>query len=117
MFKTDSLQLDIFFWLKMHEDCVNWCAACHKCQKSKTPQPKSNGLLIPIESLYPFHILNMDIKGPYKVSKNGFKYILVCVDHFTSWPEAIPIQKRMKEENTNYIMIKHTKTLNLTKRI
>jgi len=81
-----------FYWLKMHEDCVNWCAACHKCQKSKTPQPKSNGLLIPIESLYPFHILNMDIKGPYKVSKNGFKYILVCVDHFTSWPEAIRLK-------------------------
>jgi len=81
-----------FYWLKMHEDCVNWCAACQKCQKSKMPQPKSNGLLIPIESLFPFHILNMDIKGPYKISKNGFKYILVCVDHFTSWPEAIPLK-------------------------
>ena len=34
----------------------------------------------------------MDIKGPYKVSKNGYKYVLVAVDQFTSWPEAMPLK-------------------------
>ena len=36
--------------------------------------------------------MNMDIKGPYKVSKNGYKYVLVAVDQFTSWPEAMPLK-------------------------
>ena len=81
-----------FYWLKMHEDCVNWTASCKTCQVHKLSRPVSNGLLIPIITTHPFEKLNMDIKGPYKTSKNGFKYILVCIDQFTSWPEAFPLK-------------------------
>jgi hypothetical protein len=31
----------------------------------------------------------MDIVGPLPVSQSGNKYILVCVDYLTRWPEAI----------------------------
>jgi len=81
-----------FYWLKMHEDCVNWTTACQTCQKHKIGRHVSYGLLRPIVSEHPFEKINMDIKGPYKISKNGFKYILVCVDQFTSWPEAAPLK-------------------------
>ena len=40
----------------------------------------------------------MDIVGPLKCSKNGFKYILVCVDHFTSWVEAAPMKSMTAKE-------------------
>jgi len=32
------------------------------------------------------------VPGIGKTSKNGFKYILVCIDQFTSCPEAFPLK-------------------------
>jgi hypothetical protein len=40
----------------------------------------------------------MDILGSIKCSKNGYKYILVCVDHFTSWVEAAPMKTMTAKE-------------------
>jgi hypothetical protein len=81
-----------FYWPSMLDDCVRWCSACVKCKIFKTKQPISQGLLIPIESTHPFHMINIDIKGPYKLSAQGYRYILVIVDHFTSWVEAAPMR-------------------------
>ena len=73
-----------FYWNGMHRDCCDWVAACTSCFGHKSNQPLSNGLLIPIVSTKPFELLGMDILGPLKCSKNGYKYSLVCVDHFTA---------------------------------
>ena len=81
-----------FYWISMHEDCKNWVAACQTCQKVKLNQPISSGLLKPIISSKPFELLGIDILGPLKLSKNNYKYILICVDHFTSWVEAIALK-------------------------
>ena len=37
-----------------------------------------------------FDHVHIDIVGPLPYA-NGFRYLLICVDRFTSWPEAIPI--------------------------
>ena len=81
-----------FYWPTMVDDCVRWCNACEKCRIFKTKQPISNGLLIPIVSTHPFHMINIDIKGPFHVSPQGFRYFLVVIDHFTSWVEASPMR-------------------------
>ena len=81
-----------FFWPNMHRDCVDWTAACLTCKKIKTNKPFSHGLLEPIKAERPFQILGIDIKGPLTPSKNGYRYILVIVDHFTSWVEAAPLK-------------------------
>ena len=81
-----------FYWQGMYRDTINWCAACLKCIQHKTGKPISNGLLIPIITTQPFEIVSIDIKGPYKVTSDGYEYILVCIDHFTSWPEAAPLK-------------------------
>ena len=40
----------------------------------------------PVEA--PFVKLGLDIIGPHKQTPRGFKYLIVCVDYFTSWVEA-----------------------------
>ena len=82
----------------MFADVGRWVGACIKCRVHKDNQPKSSGLLVPIKSAYPFQILCVDIKGPIKISKNGYKYILVCVDHFTSWVETAPLKSITAKE-------------------
>ena len=37
-----------------------------------------------------FDHIHLDIVGPLP-PPNGFTYLLTCVDHFTRWPEVIPI--------------------------
>ena len=39
----------------------------------------------------PMERIAMDILGPFPVTENGNKYILVICDYFTKWVEAIPI--------------------------
>ena len=81
-----------FYWNGMHKDVNDWVASCTKCFTHKANQPLSQGKLIPIISNRPFQLVCVDILGPFKNSKNGFKYMLVCIDHFTSWVEAAPMK-------------------------
>lgn len=45
-----------------------------------------------IEAEGPGEILSVDVTGPYTTSREGYRYLLTCIDHFTKWPEAIPLR-------------------------
>ena len=81
-----------FYWDKMHNDIVNYCHACIKCNQFKTNKQTSNGFLIPIVTTKPFEIVAIDLIGPLHETEDGNKYVLVCVDLFTSWVEALPLK-------------------------
>ena len=89
-----------FFWPSMHADTVRFVKACVTCNKIKTTQQKQNGLLMPIVSTGPFEIMCVDIIGPIHTSEHGFKYILNCIDHYSSWAEAAPLRTLTAEETS-----------------
>ena len=76
----------------MIHDIKLWVNSCRKCTQHKRYKPHNHGLLMPITSLYPFQIVGIDIAGPFKRTNGGNKYILVCIDYFTNWIEAIPLK-------------------------
>ncbi|KAA3670139.1 uncharacterized protein DEA37_0010794, partial [Paragonimus westermani] len=41
---------------------------------------------------HPGKRVGVDITGPLRVKKRGNRYILVLVDHFTEWSEAVRIK-------------------------
>jgi hypothetical protein len=53
------------------------------------------------ETKGPFEFTSTDICGPYPVTERGSRYFLTFTDHFTRFPEAIPIPnqdaKRLRE--------------------
>ena len=87
-----ALLKEQYYWKGMFKDINDWVAACPKCSSVKTNIPKRNGLLQPIVTVKPFEIVAVDIMGPLTVSEEGYKYLLNCVDLFTSWPEAVPLK-------------------------
>ena len=63
------------------------CRSCAVCATAK----KSSSSPDPLQSVtagYPGQLVAMDLVGPLPVSDQNNRYILVCIDYFTRWPEA-----------------------------
>lgn len=40
---------------------------------------------------------HVDIAGPLKESKEGYKYVLVAVEAFSGWPVVVPLKSQNSE--------------------
>jgi transposase InsO family protein len=83
-----------FWWNKCEIDVAAWVKSCVFCNRRKGGQPKRQGLTEPILSQRPFDVVGFDIVGPLPEDKDGNRYLLTAVDHFTRYPLAIPITNR-----------------------
>ncbi len=75
----------------MYQDIKDWIATCQVCQ-AQAKLPRSNKApLQPISVGRPMHCVGIDIVGPLPRTSQGNAYILVMMDYFTKWPEAVPV--------------------------
>jgi cleavage and polyadenylation specificity factor subunit 1 len=79
-----------FVWPGVQKDCRTWARARQSCQRCKV----SRHIVTPLADFTPpaayFLHVHIDLVGPLPVS-SGYTYCLMAVDHFTHWPEVIPI--------------------------
>jgi hypothetical protein len=75
----------------MDEDIRDFVQNCRDWQIRKSKSSSNQGKLQIFPSLYPFHTVCMDILGLRSETVHGNKYVLVCVDRFTRWPELVPL--------------------------
>ena len=80
-----------FVWLGLAKDVMSWARACTQCQRAKaqrhTTAPLQN-FSLPDRHFQHVHV---DIVGPLPISE-GYSYLFTMVDHFTHWPEAVPMK-------------------------
>ncbi|GBM75960.1 Retrovirus-related Pol polyprotein from transposon 412 [Araneus ventricosus] len=89
--KTLSKTRESFYWDRLRADVENWCRECHACGARKGPKTRTKGRLQRYNVGAPFERMALDILGPFPVTTKGNRYVLVLMDYFTKWPEAIPI--------------------------
>eukprot|EP00253_Pinus_taeda_P028060 PITA_28060 len=74
----------------MFKDCITVVRSCHSCQifNSKTRRPPTP--LQPVVVVGPFAKWGIDFMTCNPTSARGHGYIIVAVDYFTKWAEAMP---------------------------
>ena len=81
----------------MRQDVVDFIQICDRCARRKDgniPKSPSGEPLVANEFL---EILAADFIGPLQTTKDGNKYILTFVDHFTRYCFAIPLPEETAE--------------------
>ena len=74
----------------MDIDISKWCRSCKGYQTAKVSRHNKPVFGKFDEPTARFDHVHIDIVRPLPYA-NGFRYLLTCVDHFTRWPEAIPL--------------------------
>jgi cleavage and polyadenylation specificity factor subunit 1 len=80
-----------FVWPNMRKDVQLWAKSCVPCQKSKISRHTKSILGEYQKPSERFREVHIDLVGPLP-SSNGNTYCLTCIDRYTNWMEAIPLE-------------------------
>ena len=91
--RVESL-LNRYTWSGLRSDIAEYIAKCLECRKVKGKFATDPTLhSIPVAPKV-WHTIGIDIAGPFPVSDNGNKYLILAVDYLSKWFEvqALPDQ-------------------------
>ena len=82
-----------YFWPDAKTDLINWIKSCNVCnQFNPPPKGYAKQPLQPIVTQDRFKIVCYDLAGPlFPATPRGNTQVLIIVDHFSKWPEFIPL--------------------------
>lgn len=75
----------------MKRDINEMVKTCISCQQSKIAQHNKTVIESSKVPDSRFASIHIDLVGPLPIS-NEFRYVLTCIDKFSRWPVAIPIE-------------------------
>ena len=75
----------------MQKDALAYTKKCNKCQKHSSIIHRPAAKLSPLASPWLFAQWGLDILGPFSKASGSRKFLLVAIDYFTKWVEAIPL--------------------------
>jgi hypothetical protein len=78
------------FWPTLFKDCVEAVKKCHLWQIFSRKTCSHPAPLHPVIAISPFSKWGIDFMTCHSASAQGHKYIIVVVDYFTKWAEAMP---------------------------
>jgi hypothetical protein len=79
-----------YFWPSLFNDCIIVVQKCHACQTYNHKIRSHPAPLHPVVSVGPFAKWGIDFMTCHPHSAGGHGYIIVAVDYFTKWAEAMP---------------------------
>lgn len=92
--KTLMKLKEAFYWPQRRKTVVTWCKNCLVCASRKGPVKRVHGPMQRYGAGAPMERVAVDVLGPLPVTDRGMRYLLVVMDYFTKWPEALPIENQ-----------------------
>ena len=79
------------WWPGMQDDVIKFVRSCDTCQKRARAKdtPEASSAIIRPE---PFSHIGIDVMGPLPVTLGGKRYIILAVDFFTKYTEAVAVE-------------------------
>ena len=100
--KVNQRILKRFEWPGMKKACEKWVTACLSCQQVKDPR-KLRFPLQSIESSEFNEVIQIDHEK-ICMTNNGYNQVLVMIDHFTKYAEAVPCITASAEEICDHLI-------------
>jgi hypothetical protein len=89
--------------LNIFKDCVEEVKQCHPCQIISKQMLVHPNPFFPIITIDPFTKWGIDFMTYHSASTRGNYYIIMVVDYFMKWAEAIPTFMNDDETSTLFI--------------
>ena len=91
-FKTlERLRKSVYF-PKCELQVSLYIDSCKQCIL-KSRKPKLKAPLTPFHGTCPNDIVQFDLMGPFPKSVEGYTMVLIIIDKFTAWAEAVPLKE------------------------
>ncbi|VDD82801.1 unnamed protein product [Mesocestoides corti] len=82
-----------YWWVAMRDDINDICACCHRYGEVKSQPHAARAPLQSMTAGFPNELVGLDLMGPLPQTDSSNRYILVMVDYFTKWTNAVPLRK------------------------
>jgi hypothetical protein len=90
MATTQKILRADYFWPSIFKDCIAAVKKCPPCQVFNNKACTHPATLHPVIAIGPFAKWGIDFMQCKPTSAGGHGYIIVVVDYFTKWAEAMP---------------------------
>jgi hypothetical protein len=102
--RTAHLVLGTYWWRGVYGDVRKVVQNCATCDRVKATFNAHHATLhpLPIEGL--FYRWGVDLCGPFDKTAAGNEYIMICIEHFSKWVEAIPIPNKKAATTAQALM-------------
>lgn len=94
---TQKILRASYFWPSIFKDCIEVVKCCHPCQVYTRKMRTHLAPIFPVITVGPFTKWGIDFTTCNPPSTTNHKYIIVVVDYFTKWAEAMPTYKNDSE--------------------
>ena len=93
-----------YFWPTILEDGFEYYKGCQDCQRFGNIQKSPASAMNPIIKPWPFRGWGIDLIGQiFPPSSKGHKFILVAIDYFTKWVEAILLKMVTSKNMVDFV--------------
>ena len=94
----------MFHWPRMSADVKTHVHTCATCQANKGPLLHYLAAIADLKVGVPMGRVTADVVGPFPLSRQENRYILVLVDYFTRWVEAFPLPDQRADKVAQVVM-------------